>query len=165
MFDEVLVRSSTVANHAPFLCLQEFRSGGEYAGAGVWQSSVAGGSPTASDLAAAVEPAESPPGPATQGVPARIEEWTQKREIFDEVITGFRLHPGGAQAWFGVPRSGYLRHHWWRYADGCPAGLPDGRWDVALPMTRSPVPTMPDTFVNYLKQQRCSRPDGEQQRL
>ncbi len=22
--------------------------------------------------------------------------------IFDEVITGFRLHPGGAQAWFGI---------------------------------------------------------------
>ena len=22
--------------------------------------------------------------------------------IFDEVVTGFRFHPGGAQAWFGV---------------------------------------------------------------
>ncbi|RKH55120.1 aminotransferase class III-fold pyridoxal phosphate-dependent enzyme, partial [Corallococcus interemptor] len=22
--------------------------------------------------------------------------------IFDEVITGFRLHPGGAQAWYGI---------------------------------------------------------------
>jgi glutamate-1-semialdehyde 2,1-aminomutase len=23
--------------------------------------------------------------------------------IFDEMVTGFRIHPGGAQAWFGVP--------------------------------------------------------------
>lgn len=22
--------------------------------------------------------------------------------IFDEMITGFRIHPGGAQAWFGI---------------------------------------------------------------
>jgi glutamate-1-semialdehyde aminotransferase len=22
--------------------------------------------------------------------------------IFDEVLTGFRIHPGGAQAWFGI---------------------------------------------------------------
>jgi len=48
--------------------------------------------------------AESPPGPATQGVPARIEGMDTETEIaliFDEVITGFRP-TGGAQAWFGV---------------------------------------------------------------
>lgn len=34
-----------------------------------------------------------------------LREWTEKSEIiliFDEVVTGFRLHPGGAQAWFGI---------------------------------------------------------------
>ena len=34
-----------------------------------------------------------------------LREWTEKSGvalIFDEVITGFRLHPGGAQAWFNV---------------------------------------------------------------
>jgi amino acid adenylation domain-containing protein len=34
-----------------------------------------------------------------------LREWTSQAGavlIFDEVVTGFRLHPGGAQAWFGV---------------------------------------------------------------
>ncbi|MGH9853118.1 MAG: aminotransferase class III-fold pyridoxal phosphate-dependent enzyme [Blastocatellia bacterium] len=32
----------------------------------------------------------------------RLTEETQTALIFDEVITGFRIHPGGAQEWFGV---------------------------------------------------------------
>lgn len=35
----------------------------------------------------------------------QLRELTQKTGtllIFDEMVTGFRLHPGGAQAWFGV---------------------------------------------------------------
>ncbi len=32
----------------------------------------------------------------------RITEQAKVALIFDEVITGFRIHPGGAQAWFGV---------------------------------------------------------------
>ncbi len=32
----------------------------------------------------------------------RITEQTGSALIFDEVVTGFRLHPGGAQAYFGV---------------------------------------------------------------
>ncbi|HEU5377686.1 MAG TPA: aminotransferase class III-fold pyridoxal phosphate-dependent enzyme [Ktedonobacteraceae bacterium] len=34
-----------------------------------------------------------------------LRQFTQEHDIaliFDEIITGFRLHPGGAQAWFGV---------------------------------------------------------------
>ncbi|MBE2201816.1 MAG: aminotransferase class III-fold pyridoxal phosphate-dependent enzyme, partial [Anaerolinea sp.] len=36
----------------------------------------------------------------------QLREATQENGIaliFDEVITGFRVHPGGAQAWYGVP--------------------------------------------------------------
>ncbi|WP_258042491.1 non-ribosomal peptide synthetase [Paenibacillus sp. UNC499MF] len=32
----------------------------------------------------------------------RITNESRTAFIFDEVITGFRLHPGGAQAWFGI---------------------------------------------------------------
>ncbi len=32
----------------------------------------------------------------------RMADLAQTALIFDEVITGFRIHPGGAQAWFGV---------------------------------------------------------------
>ncbi len=32
----------------------------------------------------------------------RITEKTGALLIFDEVVTGFRIHPGGAQAWFGI---------------------------------------------------------------
>ena len=35
----------------------------------------------------------------------RVREITERSGaglIFDEVITGFRIHPGGAQAWFGI---------------------------------------------------------------
>ncbi|XET09652.1 amino acid adenylation domain-containing protein [Paenibacillus chitinolyticus] len=32
----------------------------------------------------------------------RITTQSRTAFIFDEVITGFRLHPGGAQAWFGI---------------------------------------------------------------
>ncbi|NEN85515.1 non-ribosomal peptide synthetase [Paenibacillus elgii] len=32
----------------------------------------------------------------------RITEQSGTAFIFDEVITGFRMHPGGAQAWFGI---------------------------------------------------------------
>lgn len=32
----------------------------------------------------------------------RITEASETALIFDEVVTGFRVHPGGAQAWFGV---------------------------------------------------------------
>ncbi|HEX5889717.1 MAG TPA: MupA/Atu3671 family FMN-dependent luciferase-like monooxygenase [Pyrinomonadaceae bacterium] len=34
-----------------------------------------------------------------------LRAWTEKAGvvlIFDEMVTGFRIHPGGAQAWFGV---------------------------------------------------------------
>ncbi len=50
--------------------------------------------------------AEPPPGVAAARVPARVAERGRARRaacsIFDEMITGFRIHPGGAQAWFGV---------------------------------------------------------------
>ena len=32
----------------------------------------------------------------------RMTEESETALIFDEVITGFRVHPGGAQAWFGI---------------------------------------------------------------
>ncbi|KAF6589064.1 aminotransferase class III-fold pyridoxal phosphate-dependent enzyme, partial [Paenibacillus sp. EKM208P] len=32
----------------------------------------------------------------------QITEQSGTAFIFDEVITGFRIQPGGAQAWFGV---------------------------------------------------------------
>lgn len=32
----------------------------------------------------------------------KITQETQTALVFDEVLTGFRIHPGGAQAWFGV---------------------------------------------------------------
>ena len=32
----------------------------------------------------------------------RITEKTGAALIFDEMVTGFRIHPGGAQAWFGI---------------------------------------------------------------
>jgi glutamate-1-semialdehyde-2,1-aminomutase/malonyl CoA-acyl carrier protein transacylase len=35
----------------------------------------------------------------------QLRQWTQATGtalIFDEVLTGFRIHPGGAQAWFGI---------------------------------------------------------------
>jgi len=141
--DEVLVRSSTMGvNHAPFLSpgiplKVENMLVLEYGN----PQSLEVLTEHASDLAAVpVEPVQSrhPDLQATQGVPARIEEWTQKSEIaliFDEVITGFsstlaalrRVQAG----------SGYLRQdHRWRYAGGVLAGRLHswmlGRWDVAL---------------------------------
>jgi amino acid adenylation domain-containing protein len=61
----------------------------------------------AEDLAAVlVEPVQSRhPDLQPREFLHELRQWTQKAEvalIFDEVITGFRLHPGGAQAWFGV---------------------------------------------------------------
>ncbi|MEW6234512.1 MAG: amino acid adenylation domain-containing protein [Candidatus Omnitrophota bacterium] len=53
-----------------------------------------------------VEPAQSRnPDLQPQVFLRRLRRLTREREIaliFDEMITGFRIHPGGAQAWFGV---------------------------------------------------------------
>ena len=61
----------------------------------------------AADLAAVlVEPVQSRrPDLQPKEFLQMLREWTEKSGvvlIFDEVITGFRLHPGGAQAWFNV---------------------------------------------------------------
>jgi amino acid adenylation domain-containing protein/non-ribosomal peptide synthase protein (TIGR01720 family) len=45
--------------------------------------------------------------------------------IFDEVITGFRIHPGGAQAWFGVEAD--LATYGKVIGGGLPIGLVAGR--------------------------------------
>jgi len=61
----------------------------------------------ASELAAVlVEPVQSRrPDLQPREFLKTLREWTEKSGvalIFDEMITGFRLHPGGAQAWFNV---------------------------------------------------------------
>jgi amino acid adenylation domain-containing protein len=61
----------------------------------------------ASELAAVVvEPVQSrSPGLQPRAFLERLREITRAAGVallFDEVITGFRIHPGGAQAWFGV---------------------------------------------------------------
>ena len=59
------------------------------------------------DLAAVlVEPVQSRnPDLQPQGFLKKLRRLTRERcvaLIFDEMITGFRIHPGGAQAWFGI---------------------------------------------------------------
>ncbi|MFL6248540.1 MAG: aminotransferase class III-fold pyridoxal phosphate-dependent enzyme [Thermoanaerobaculia bacterium] len=53
-----------------------------------------------------VEPVQSRnPDLQPQGFLKKLRKLTREREvalIFDEMITGFRIHPGGAQAWFGI---------------------------------------------------------------
>ena len=53
-----------------------------------------------------VEPAQSRnPDLQPQGFLKKLRRLTAEKGIaliFDEMITGFRIHPGGAQAWFGV---------------------------------------------------------------
>ena len=53
-----------------------------------------------------VEPVQSRnPGLQPRAFLHRLRELTRASGaalIFDEVITGFRIHPGGAQAWFGI---------------------------------------------------------------
>ena len=61
----------------------------------------------AHELAAVlVEPVQSRnPGLQPRAFLQRLRELTRASNaalIFDEVITGFRIHPGGAQAWFGI---------------------------------------------------------------
>ncbi|MBW4478452.1 MAG: aspartate aminotransferase family protein [Tolypothrix brevis GSE-NOS-MK-07-07A] len=61
----------------------------------------------ASELAAVlVEPVQSRrPELQPQAFLQQLRELTQESGIaliFDEMVTGFRIHPGGAQAWFGV---------------------------------------------------------------
>jgi glutamate-1-semialdehyde aminotransferase/acyl carrier protein len=61
----------------------------------------------AEDLAAVlVEPVQSRhPDLQPREFLQELRQWTKRAGvalIFDEVITGFRLHPGGAQAWFGI---------------------------------------------------------------
>ncbi|MEK3902760.1 amino acid adenylation domain-containing protein [Paenibacillus sp. FSL R7-0179] len=61
----------------------------------------------ANELAAVlVEPVQSRrPDLQPKGFLKEVREITAKSGtalIFDEVITGFRIHPGGAQAWFGI---------------------------------------------------------------
>ncbi|HEY4088947.1 MAG TPA: aminotransferase class III-fold pyridoxal phosphate-dependent enzyme, partial [Bryobacteraceae bacterium] len=61
----------------------------------------------ASELAAVlVEPVQSrSPGLQPRAFLERLREITRTAGValvFDEVITGFRIHPGGAQAWFGI---------------------------------------------------------------
>jgi amino acid adenylation domain-containing protein len=45
--------------------------------------------------------------------------------IFDEIVTGFRIHPGGAQAWFGVEAD--LATYGKMVAGGLPIGVLAGR--------------------------------------
>ncbi len=45
--------------------------------------------------------------------------------MFDEMITGFRLHPGGAQAWFGVPAD--IATYGKILAGGLPIGIVAGK--------------------------------------
>ncbi|HEX8171688.1 MAG TPA: amino acid adenylation domain-containing protein [Thermoanaerobaculia bacterium] len=61
----------------------------------------------ADELAAVlVEPVQSRnPDLQPQGFLKQLRALTRERGvalIFDEMITGFRIHPGGAQAWFGI---------------------------------------------------------------
>jgi len=48
--------------------------------------------------------------------------------IFDEIVTGFRIHPGGAQAWFGVEAD--LATYGKMVAGGLPIGVVAGRRHV-----------------------------------
>ena len=48
--------------------------------------------------------------------------------IFDEIVTGFRIHPGGAQAWFGVEAD--LATYGKMVAGGLPIGVLAGRAHV-----------------------------------
>ncbi|HZG51693.1 MAG TPA: aminotransferase class III-fold pyridoxal phosphate-dependent enzyme, partial [Pyrinomonadaceae bacterium] len=57
----------------------------------------------------------------------RITEETGVALIFDEVITGFRSHPGGAQAWFGVKAD--LATYGKVIGGGMPIGVVAGRAD------------------------------------
>jgi iturin family lipopeptide synthetase A len=58
----------------------------------------------------------------------RITEEAGAILIFDEVITGFRIHPGGAQAWFGVRAD--LACYGKIIGGGMPIGAIAGRADV-----------------------------------
>ena len=55
----------------------------------------------------------------------RITEESGTALIFDEVITGFRIHPGGAQAWFGVRAD--LATYGKVLGGGMPIGLVTGK--------------------------------------
>lgn len=57
----------------------------------------------------------------------RITEQTGTALIFDDIITGFRIHPGGAQAWYGVRAD--LATYGKVIAGGMPIGLVSGSPD------------------------------------
>jgi natural product biosynthesis luciferase-like monooxygenase protein/amino acid adenylation domain-containing protein len=57
-----------------------------------------------------------------------LREWTREAGvvlIFDEMVTGFRIHPGGAQAWFGVAAD--LATYGKIAGGGLPIGIVAGR--------------------------------------
>jgi amino acid adenylation domain-containing protein len=55
----------------------------------------------------------------------RVTTQTGALLIFDEIVTGFRIHPGGAQAWFGVQAD--LATYGKMVAGGLPIGVLAGR--------------------------------------
>jgi acyl transferase domain-containing protein len=57
----------------------------------------------------------------------RVTAATGTALIFDDIITGFRIHPGGAQAWFGVRAD--LATYGKVIAGGMPIGLVSGSAD------------------------------------
>jgi glutamate-1-semialdehyde aminotransferase/non-ribosomal peptide synthetase component F/acyl carrier protein len=86
----------------------------------------------AEDLAAVlVEPVQSRhPDLQPREFLHALRQWTKKAGvalIFDEVITGFRLHPGGAQAWFGIQAD--LATYGKILGGGMPIGLLAGKAD------------------------------------
>ncbi len=92
-----------------------------------------------SDVAAVIlEPSGATFGlvPVMKGFLARLRELTQRKNvllIFDEVITGFRVAPGGAQEFYGVTPD--LATFAKILAGGFPGGAVAGRRDVMDVMT------------------------------
>ena len=84
----------------------------------------------ANDLAAVlVEPVQSRhPQLQPREFLHELRAWTQAAGvvlIFDEMVTGFRIHPGGAQAWFGVAAD--LATYGKIAGGGLPIGIVAGR--------------------------------------
>ncbi|MGD9720958.1 MAG: aspartate aminotransferase family protein [Pirellulales bacterium] len=77
--------------------------------------------------------------PLAAGFAAKVRELTARKNvllIFDEVITGFRVAPGGAQAWLGVTPD--LATFAKIIAGGFPGGAVAGRADVMATLTMRP---------------------------
>jgi glutamate-1-semialdehyde aminotransferase len=134
IFDEVLVRSAVVDGVmrslpvAPGIApsMADNVAVFEYGSAGALEAIAARGS----DLAAVlVEPVQSR-RPELQPRDflhelRRITEASGTALVFDEVVTGFRVAPGGAQAWFGVEAD--LATYGKVIGGGLPIGVVAGR--------------------------------------